>query len=385
MVRKAATSLEYTATLQALGYICRYNEIAKRVEVNGHEYDEFIRSEIQVAMRDAGCSNRQLINDVVLVNARDNTYNPIKERFESFPAWDGTPRIRALAAYLKPKNPELAEVLLYKWMIGAVSKLYANTQNMVLCIQGEQGAGKSYFAEWLSSSFDREYFTADDLDPRDKDYQIRACTTFLWEIGEMDDTTSKKDFGTLKRFLTTKIFKVRLPYGFRDTMLPVICSYIGTVNETGGFLIDQSGNRRFWILQSGGIDFEYTNVFNPDDLWAEAYAAFKRGESFMLTADEKAANEREQNAVEVIDLTAEAMTDIFDIDPDNEEWVMPISQVRDYLSGRTHLTAAELSSRKLGAAAARLKLGKTQARVKGKTCKCYTGLKLTETEYSDFR
>lgn len=381
----AATSFEYTATLQALGYVCRYNEIAKRVEVNGREYDEFIRSEIQVAMRDNGCKNRQLINDVVLVNARDNTYNPIKDRFESFPEWDGTPRIRALAAYLKPKNPELAETLLYKWMIGAVSKLYANTQNMVLCIQGEQGAGKSYFAEWLSSSFDREYFTADDLDPRDKDYQIRACTTFLWEIGEMDDTTSKKDFGALKRFLTTKIFKVRLPYGFRDTMLPVICSYIGTVNETGGFLIDQSGNRRFWIFQSGGIDFDYTNVFNPDDLWAEAYAAYKRGESFMLTPEEKAANEREQNAVEVIDLTAEAMTEIFDIDPANEEWIMPISQVRDYLSGRTRLTAADLTSRKLGAAAARLKLGKKQAKVKGKLCKCYVGLKLTETEYTDFR
>lgn len=381
----AATSFEYTATLQALGYVCRYNEIAKRVEVNGREYDEFIRSEIQVAMRDAGCKNRQLINDIVLVNARDNTYNPIKDRFESFPEWDGTPRIRALAAYLKPKNPELAETLLYKWMIGAVSKLYANTQNMVLCIQGEQGAGKSYFAEWLSSSFDREYFTADDLDPRDKDYQIRACTTFLWEIGEMDDTTSKKDFGALKRFLTTKIFKVRLPYGFRDTMLPVICSYIGTVNETGGFLIDQSGNRRFWIFQSGGIDFDYTNVFNPDDLWAEAYAAYKRGESFTLTPEEKAANEHEQNAVEVIDLTAEAMHSVFDIDPDNEDWVIPIADVRDILSRRSTLTAAELSSRKLGSAAARLKLGKKQTKVKGRNCKCYTGLKLIETEYSDFQ
>ena len=384
MVVEAKTSQDYVTALETLGYSCRYNDVAKRVEINGQEYDEFIRSEIQVAMRDAGFKNRQLINDIVLTQARADTYNPIKDRFDCLPAWDGTPRIKELAAYLKPETPDLAATLLYKWMIGAVSKLYAKTQNMVLVIQGDQGTGKSHFAEWLASTFDREYFTADDLDPRDKDYQIRACTTFIWEIGEMDDTTSKKDFGALKRFLTTKVFKLRLPFGFRDTMLPVICSYIGTVNETGGFLIDQSGNRRFWVFKSKGIDFEYVSKFNPDDLWAEAFAAFKHGESFTLTPEEKAANEREQAAVEVVDLTAEAMTEIFDIDPDNTDWVMPISKVRDYLSRRTTLTAAELTSRKLGAAAARLKLGKAKAKVDGKSCRCYTGLKLTETAYTDF-
>lgn len=371
---------EYAAALAALGYSCRYNEVAKRIEVNGKEYSDFIKSDIMLDMLVVGKKNRQTVNDTVFVSAAANTYNPIKERIEAL-NWDGTPRINSLAAYLHSENEALTAVLLRKWLIGAVSKLYNSTQNMVLIIQGGQGIGKSQFVEWLASPFPNEYFAVDDIDPRDKDYQIRACTTFIWEAGEFNDTTTRKDPSALKRFLTTKAFKVRLPYASRDSWIPTICNFAGTVNDTGGFLVDQSGNRRFWIIKSKGIDFEYSNVFDPADIWAEAYAAYKSGEAFTLTPAEAAANEKEQATVEVVDLVAEKMKAVFDIDPDREDWFIPISEVRDILLRESTFSSNEVTSMKLSAAAVSLKLRRGQKRVGTNRPKCYIGIKVKDQSF----
>ena len=370
------TSQDYKTALTECGYTSiRYNVFSKEIEVNGQTYDEFVEADIANDMRDRGYSQRQVVKDCVLSVAAANAYDPIKDRFESLEPWDGVPRIRKFAEYLHPENADLAATLIFKWMTGAVSKLYNKTQNMVLVLQGAQGTGKSAVVEWLASPFDQEYFAADEIDPRSKDDQINACQTFIWEIAEMDSTMRKADFGALKRHITQKGYKVRLPYAARAKWIPVTCNYIGTVNDTGGFLNDPSGNRRFWIIRSNGIDFEYSTALNPAALWAEAYAAFKNKVSFKLTAAEAAANEQEQKAVEALDIVAETMTMYFDIDPDQKEWVMPIARVREILSRQSVLSSNELQDTRLGRAATRLNIERALRRHNGTPTRVYIGIK----------
>ncbi len=377
----AQTSTEYRAALNQLGYVVRYNLMTREVEANGETYNDIIDARIHSEMHDYGCKNRRLISDIILVEAEANAYHPLREQLEKLEPWDGTPRIAALSAYLKPENPALATVLLRKWWIAAVSKIYQETQNMILVIQGEQGTGKSCFAKWIASLFPPRYFTADKLDPRNKDDQIKATRTAVWEIGELETTTTRADMGDLKRFVTQDAFTVRPPYARYDVRIPVTASLIGTVNPAGGFLKDPSGNRRFLILKSQGIDFSYRDAFNVGDLWAEAYAAFKAGENFTLTAEEAAANEQEQDAAKIVDLVAEAIKELFDIDPTRKDWATPCNKVRETLSLKSTLTASELTSRKLGAAAAGLGLEVKTVRTKNKVCKCYLGIRSSEPDY----
>jgi predicted P-loop ATPase len=374
------TSTDYRAALRSLGYIVRYNQMTREVEANGETYNDIIDARIHAEMNDLGRRNRRLISDIILVEAEDNAYHPLREQLEKLAPWDGTPRIAALSTYLKPENPALAAVLLRKWMIAGVSKIYRETQNMILVIQGEQGTGKSCFAKWIASLFPPRYFTADKLDPRNKDDQIKATRTAVWEIGELETTTTRADMGDLKRFVTQDAFTVRPPYARYDVRIPVTASLIGTVNPTGGFLVDPSGNRRFWMIKSNGIDFSYRNAFNVGDLWAEAYAAFKAGEDFTLTAEEAAANEREQDAAEIVDLVAEAIKEHFEIDPAHPEWLTPCNKVREVLQ-REGVSPAELKDRRLGQSARRLGLVAKTVRTKDKVCKCYLGVRERESIY----
>ena len=377
------TSTNYRETLQDLGFIVRYNQMTGEVEVNGEVLDDKIEASIQTQMHDYGCKNRALVRDVILVEAVDNAFHPIRERFEKLEPWDGTPRIALLSTYLKPKNPALAAVLLRKWMIAAVSKIFHETQNMILVIQGEQGTGKSCFAKWIASLFPARYFTADKLDPRNKDDQIKATRTAVWEIGELETTTGRADTGDLKRFITQDAFTVRRPYGRYDTRMPVTASFIGTVNPAGGFLKDSSGNRRFWILDSEGIDFGYRDDFAIEDIWAEAFAAFKAGEDFTLTADEAAANEAEQADVEILDPVAEAIRAYFYIDLNHPEWVTSCNTVRETLQLKAGISPAQIANNLLGTAAQRLGLKSKLTRIKRgeDPVKCYRGIRLKEQTF----
>ncbi len=377
------TSNDYRAALEDLGFVIRFNQVTREIETDGQTYSDTTEARIQSQMHDRGFKNRALVRDVILVTAEDNSYHPLREQLEKLAPWDGVPRIAALSTYLKPENPQLAAVLLRKWLIAGVNKIYHETQNMILVIQGEQGTGKSCFAKWIASLFPARYFTADKLDPRNKDDQIKATRTAVWEIGELETTTTRADMGDLKRFVTQDAFTVRPPYARYDVRIPVTASFIGTVNPTGGFLVDPSGNRRFWMIKSNGIDFSYSDAFAIEDIWAEAFAAFKAGEPYTLTPDEAAANEQEQAAAEIIDLVSEAVKAYFDIDPAHPEWVIPCNKVREVLQQKAGISPSQMSDKRFGQSMRRLGLSakKVWSKEKGKTITGYLGIKQSPEAY----
>jgi hypothetical protein len=285
-------------TLAGMGYAFRLNLCGNVIEVNGEPITDWKGAEIRTKLRDIG-QKLAPVEDAYIARAVEDAYHPVKDYLLGL-AWDGQERIAQLAACLRGDNPVVAyqdgqacpleSVYLHRWLIGAVAKALAQAQNGVLVFTGAQGKGKSQLSRWLCpDELQARYFLEAAIDPRDKDANLRLMSKFVWEVGEIDATTRKADVSALKDFVSQKFVTVRRSYGRYDTTGPALASLIGTVN-TSDFLADDTGNRRFYVIDIQDLDWAYGQI-DKDQIWAEAVARYRRGEPWQLLPAEQAVQE----------------------------------------------------------------------------------------------
>lgn len=299
--RPARKSEIIIEALTALGYTFRLNECNNTIEVSGVPIDDVMRAEIRTQMRDIGIKPLSAVEDAYLTEAAKNAYHPVRDYLNAL-EWDGQPHISRLAACFTDDDPPvyyddgtelpLSTVYLYRWLIGAVAKALGGHQNVMLVLCGGQGLGKSAWVRWLCAGIP-EYFVEAPLNPNDKDVEVRLMSNFLWEVSELDATTRKADVSALKAFITKQRVVVRKAYDHHDTRKPALASFVGTVNDSSGFLTDDTGNRRFMVTNIINIDWDYTKL-NVDQIWAEAVMRYRRGEPWVLQPNE-ATMQREVN------------------------------------------------------------------------------------------
>jgi len=215
--------------------------------------------------------------------------------------WDGISRFGDLARCLISDDPPvtyqngsqvtLAGVYVTRWLIGAVAKALDAHQNGMLVLSGPQNLGKSHFARWLCPL--PAYHLESPINLGDKDSLVRLMRTWICEVSELDATTRKSDVSALKHFITQQSVTVRKSYGRYDTTKPALASLIGTVNDGSGFLADETGNRRFYVLSIKALDWAYAQL-DVTQIWAEAVARYRAGESWLLLPEE-AAHQAQQN------------------------------------------------------------------------------------------
>lgn len=286
-------SARILTTLAHLGHSFRLNLLSDDIEISGGLYTDIHRSQIRTALRDLGFRNLGAVDDTIVTEAARNAYHPIRQYLDAL-VWDGTPRIATLAQCFRCTDPAIVyadgrtrplfDVYLERWLIGAVAKVYAQAQNLMLVLAGPQGIGKSAFPRWLCSPLPHLHLEA-PIDVGDKDTNIRLMTRWIWEVSELDATTRKSDVAALKDFITREVVTVRKAYGRHDVLKPATASLVGTVNESEGFLADPTGNRRFLVASIAAIDWSYTTI-DVGQLWAEAVYCYRAGEPWRLTREE---------------------------------------------------------------------------------------------------
>jgi predicted P-loop ATPase len=96
----------------------------------------------------------------------------------------------------------------------------------------------------------------------------------------------RKDVSAVKAFITTRIDRIRPPYGRSIEFLPRRSVFCGTTNERE-FLSDPTGNRRFWIVPMGKrLDFAALES-ERDQIWAAAVSLYQSGVRWNLTHEEE--------------------------------------------------------------------------------------------------
>lgn len=284
------------ASMSQLGYSFKFNQMAQTVEVNGARLDDQTRAALLVSAMDHGLIGRGISENmfwsIVRVGAGASTYHPLRQYFDGL-VWDGVDHIGALLRHIQcdgavvvypdQTRVRLLAVYLTRWLIGAVAKVYSRAQNLMLVWNGPQGTGKSALVRWLCDAVGSDYHIEAPLDLDNKDTRFRLLEKFLWEVAELEGVTRKADVNALKHFVTMQTVTERRPYDRYDTTGQAVCSLFGTVNGGGGFLVDDTGNRRFMVSTVQRIDWRYRQLVDPAQLWSQAVALYRAGVSHQLT------------------------------------------------------------------------------------------------------
>lgn len=300
--------------LKRMGYTIRFNILLKRAEVirykaKGKREKMSLDSFVTVLHSAIGGlysnSGFDTLERYISKIAEEHEYNPVIEYFDKI-KWDKKSRLPEIYAILRiPDTDTLSRALVKKWFLQTAAMPYNEVPTLddkyavqaygaegVLTLQGEQGAGKTSFFRKIALHW---FVEGARLDDNDKDLRRRAITAWITELGEVESTFKKSSVETLKSFITMSYDQFRLPYGRSDIEGARLTSLCATCNGTG-FLADETGNRRWFIVPLGGkIDLDALDRLDVDQLWAEFFEQVRpmtqkqRASCFRLSADERKA------------------------------------------------------------------------------------------------
>jgi predicted P-loop ATPase len=130
---------------------------------------------------------------------------------------------------------------------------------------------------------------------------LQLHNAWINELAELDRFLSKRDASDLKKALSIRSDKFRLPYGKGVEEFPrkfVVC---GTTNKDE-FWVDPTGNRRYWVIpiQVTKIDIAWLRE-HRDEIWAAAVELYNQKHNCFLNEEEKIRHAQLMRTYEVTD------------------------------------------------------------------------------------
>lgn len=288
--------------LQMYGIGLRYNVIKKKLEVMWANQSGTTDNRDKVALTSIlslaalNRMNTGPIPSFLETIADRNPHNPVADWITSKP-WDGINRLEDFQNTLVVREDypvPLRNVLIYRWLVSAVAAALMPSSfygRGILTLQGPQSIGKtSWIRRLINDPILRELALKLDhhLDAGNKDTIITAVSHWIVEIGELDSSL-KKDIARLKGFITSDRDKLRKPYGRADSEYQRRTVFCASVNDHS-FLVDPTGNTRFWTIPVTKIDYQHT--IDMQQLFAQIFVDFQKGERWWLDRNEEASLEK---------------------------------------------------------------------------------------------
>ena len=213
-------------------------------------------------------------------------YHPAREWILS-KDWDFKNRFEEFFATLRCKNEnqELAKQFVWKWSLQAVRAVLGEggkSSELVLVLHGIQNAGKTRWFRSLAP--DGMVKTGLQLNPNNKDSVLESNTAWINELGELDGITRKSDHANLKAHFSKDYDYIRRPYGVVEERIPRKSVYGATVNDNS-FLVDDTGNRRYLVIEVDDID--HSHKVDMQQYWREVHhEAIRNDTPHWLSNDE---------------------------------------------------------------------------------------------------
>jgi predicted P-loop ATPase len=291
---------ELLALLRSQADEIRYNVFTQQIEIKGKVIDGADRFYLKLA--EMGYKvGKELAIDCLVQVANENLYNPVTEYLLHCEHNVEPTYIDGLAtAYLRPGDggTSIYDEMLKRTLIGAVARAFdpGYKHDTACVIMGDQGAYKSSFWGCLGGPF-----YSDALgDISTKDDVMVLHRSWIMEWAELDHITNRKHAGQVKAFLSQAVDLLRVPYGKAVEAFPRRGIIVGTTNKTAGFLVDETGNRRFWVIPTTKTQVDQINtatlLIERDAIWSAAVHAYRNGETNRLPLAMELAVQQENDA-----------------------------------------------------------------------------------------
>lgn len=215
------------------------------------------------------------VHEAVETVSKGNSKNCLQVWLRSL-KWDGVARLSKLlsegfGAASNPYTIRVGEC----WAISMVARAMnpgCKVDTMPV-FEGSQGTGKSSALAIIGG----EYFGECHEDFGSKDFVLSLKGKWLIEVAEMH-AFRRADVDRLKGIMSTRVDRVRVPYGRMTEEHPRQSVFAGTTNRDD-WQADDTGARRFWPIRCGFLSPSWLHE-NRDQFFAEAVYRFEIGEDW---------------------------------------------------------------------------------------------------------
>ena len=232
-----------------------------------------------------GLTSEKKIAAAIGIVANENGYHPIRDYLNGL-SWDGTERIRTcLHHFLGADSDQYTYEALRLFLLGAIHRAFhpGCKFEVMLCLVGGQGAGKSTFFRLLAV---KDEWFSDDLRKLDDDNVYRKLQGhWIIEMSEMIATANAKSIEEIKSFLSRQKEVYKIPYETHPEDRLRQCVFGGTSNALDFLPLDRSGNRRFLPVmvypeqaEVHILDDEAASRAYMEQLWAKAMTIYRSGD-----------------------------------------------------------------------------------------------------------
>lgn len=233
-----------------------------------------------------GVVSSQKIDDALALEFEKARFHPVIDYLKGL-VWDGKNRIETLLIdYFGAEDNIYTREAIKKMLCAAVARVMEPgiKFDLVLILSGPQGSYKSTFVKKLGYKWFSDTFTT--AQGKEAFEQIQGA--WIIEIAELAGLR-KSEVETIKHFIAKQEDSFRPAYGRVVETYKRQCVFFGTTNSKD-FLRDPTGNRRFmpidvrlpYITKSVISDLTQAEI---DQIWAEAYVLYKKGEPLYLQED----------------------------------------------------------------------------------------------------
>ena len=226
--------------------------------------------------------NPKLVGRAVYTVAQQKRFHPVREYLSAL-KWDGRVRLPGwLATYFGSEQNPYTEAIGTMWLISAVARVYSPGCKVdhAIVLEGPQGAGKSSALEVLAGM---PWFSDTPVIFGEKDSYEALRGVWIYELAELS-ALRRSDVEAQKAYISKRHDRYRRPYGEGPIQWPRQVVFAGTTNDSK-YLIDPTGNRRFWPVACGTISTEALKT-DRDQLWAEAVVRYEQGEKWHIESPE---------------------------------------------------------------------------------------------------
>ena len=231
-----------------------------------------------------GLTSEKKITAAIGIVANENGYHPVRDYLNGL-SWDGQERIRyCLRHFLGADTDQYTYEALRLFLLGAIHRAFCPgcKFEVMLCLVGGQGAGKSTFFRLLAV---KDEWFSDDLRKLDDDNVYRKLQGhWIIEMSEMLATSSAKSIEEIRSFISRQKETYRTPYEAQPKDRLRQCVFGGSSNTLDFLPLDRAGNRRFLPIMIYPENAE-VHILEDEDasrayllqVWAEAMTIYRSG------------------------------------------------------------------------------------------------------------